>query len=138
LVFRTDLVLSGQAQWVSSGEVVVRLVAEAELTQECRRCLEPVTTALEQELTLVYSPTEAGKEPEDEDLRLLPENSSELDLAGAIREEVLLTQTPFVLCAPDCRGLCPRCGTNRNVDQCQCSEESTDPRWDALRALRDE
>ena len=138
LVFRTDLVLSGQAQWVSSGEVVVRVTALGELAQECRRCLEPVTTAVEEELTLVFAPKGEEDTFEDENLRPLPQDTSELPLGEAMREEILLSQTPFALCKPDCLGLCPVCGTNRNVDQCQCSDESTDPRWDALRALRDE
>jgi uncharacterized protein len=40
------------------------------------------------------------------------------------------------LCREDCKGLCPRCGQDRNVLTCNCSLEETDPRWDALRALR--
>jgi uncharacterized metal-binding protein YceD (DUF177 family) len=29
------------------------------------------------------------------------------------------------------------CGTNLNEGACDCSEEETDPRWEALRALKD-
>jgi len=62
----------------------------------------------------------------------------ELELGTAIREEMVLSQSPFALCAPDCRGLCPRCGVNLNEETCQCISEEQDPRWDALRALNEE
>jgi uncharacterized protein len=37
-----------------------------------------------------------------------------------------------ILCADDCRGLCPVCGANRNRDACRC-QSAADPRWNALR-----
>jgi uncharacterized protein len=138
LAFLTPLTLSGQAQWISSGEVIVRVGVLGKLAQECRRCLEPVTTAVEEEVILVFAPKGENDQFEDETLRPLPEKASELNLGEAIREEIILSQTPLALCQTDCLGLCPSCGANRNVDQCQCSDESEDPRWDALRALRDE
>ncbi|MFC1660653.1 DUF177 domain-containing protein [Gemmatimonadota bacterium] len=138
LVFSIPVALAGQAQLVPSGEVVVRLQVRSALAQECRRCLESVETPVEEDLTLVFAPKEEDQEFEDESVRPLPENASVLDLRAAIREEMILSQTPLALCRSDCLGLCPRCGTNRNQEQCQCSEESADPRWDALRALRDE
>jgi uncharacterized protein len=38
------------------------------------------------------------------------------------------------LCKPDCKGLCPRCGANRNRQPCTCVGD--DPRWEALANLR--
>ncbi len=40
-----------------------------------------------------------------------------------------------LLCRPDCAGLCPHCGTNLNDGACDCEEDRTDPRWDALREV---
>jgi uncharacterized protein len=39
------------------------------------------------------------------------------------------------LCRPDCGGLCPHCGGNRNLGECQCDQEPSDPRWALLQAL---
>ncbi|MGB6974060.1 MAG: DUF177 domain-containing protein [Terracidiphilus sp.] len=39
------------------------------------------------------------------------------------------------LCKADCKGLCPRCGKNRNVEPCDCAEGESDPRWQALEDL---
>jgi len=75
---------------------------------------------------------------DDDTVRPLPEGAGDLDLGGAIREEVLLSQSLLAVCRPDCRGLCPQCGINLNEDRCDCVREELDPRWDALRALNEE
>jgi uncharacterized protein len=60
-----------------------------------------------------------------------------LDLEDAVREEVVLAMEPYVVCDPECKGLCPKCGTDLNEETCDCSENEPDPRWAALRALKD-
>jgi uncharacterized protein len=40
-----------------------------------------------------------------------------------------------LLCKPECAGLCPQCGTNRNTKPCDCAQKFEDPRWDALKKL---
>ena len=41
------------------------------------------------------------------------------------------------ICREDCKGLCPHCGLNLNVEQCSCAEPIEDPRWSALKEIRD-
>jgi len=94
----------------------------------------PVAEGLE----LLFTPTDESDESDDDGTRPLPEGVGELSLKEAIREEVILSQSLLVLCKPDCRGLCPRCGANWNEERCECSVEEADPRWDALRALNEE
>jgi len=53
-----------------------------------------------------------------------------------LREQVLLSLPVRTLCKPDCMGLCPRCGANRNSQPCQCDVGPSDPRWEALAGLR--
>jgi uncharacterized protein len=136
--FSAPLSVSGQVQWIPSGEVLARLRLRGLLAQECRRCLEPVDVPVDEELELLFAPMEESDDPDEENVRPLPENAGELDLIEAIREEVVLTQTLLALCRTDCQGLCPQCGTNLNESSCQCSREEADPRWNALRALNRE
>jgi len=138
LRFSTPLSVAGQAQWIPSGEVLARLKLRGLLAQECRRCLEPVDVPVEEELELLFVPMDESEEVDEENVRPLPEGTGDLDLAEAIREEVILSQSPLALCKPDCRGLCPRCGANLNETSCQCSRDEPDPRWNALRALNQE
>ncbi|MEJ2539589.1 MAG: DUF177 domain-containing protein [Gemmatimonadota bacterium] len=137
LHFRGPLKVSGTARLAGSGEILVDTRIEGELQQECRRCLAPVITRVESTPMFVFG--EADEEGgEDGEIRRLDVEATELDLGEAVREELILTLDPFVLCDPDCKGLCPRCGIDRNRETCDCVLEEKDPRWDALRALRNE
>jgi uncharacterized protein len=75
---------------------------------------------------------------EDGDARVFEARAPKLDLSEPVREEVVLAIDPYVVCDPECKGLCPRCGANLNVEVCGCSFDEPDPRWDALRALKEE
>ena len=126
------------ATFAGSGEVVVRGTVRAELQQECRRCLEPVRGDLDETLTLVFVPSDEPGVEEDGDVRLFDGDGASLDLSDAVREEVALSIDLFVVCDPECKGLCPQCGTNLNQESCSCTVDEPDPRWDALRALKEE
>ena len=138
LRFSAPLSVRGQVQWISSGEVLARIRLQGFLAQECRRCLEPVETPVDEELDLLFAPLEEAEGLDEENVRPLPENAAELDLIHAIREELVLSQSLLAVCKTDCKGLCPQCGTNLNENSCQCSTDEADPRWDALRALNEE
>lgn len=59
-----------------------------------------------------------------------------INVAGLVRENVLLALPVQPLCDDDCRGLCPRCGANLNRGPCSCSTTHRDPRWGKLESLR--
>jgi uncharacterized protein len=61
-----------------------------------------------------------------------------LDLEPLAREAVVLSLPLVPLCRPDCAGLCPTCGADRNAGPCACPPPDGDPRWSALDALRRE
>lgn len=126
-----------RAATAGSGEIVVRGRVEGSLRQQCRRCLKDVQGRLHEELTLVFEPSGAPEE-DDGDVRTFDERAGELDLSGPVREELILAIDPYVVCDPECKGLCPRCGADLNVETCDCTDEELDPRWETLRALRKE
>ncbi|MGD2068545.1 MAG: DUF177 domain-containing protein [Gemmatimonadota bacterium] len=139
----TDLTFAGPvevdvvATVAGSGEYVVRGRIAGTLVQECRRCLDEVRTSVDDELTLVFSPAdELGSTEQDPEMRVLEPGADEIDLGEAIREELVLDVDRYVVCDAACRGLCPICGVNRNEEECDCSFEEPDPRWDALRELK--
>jgi uncharacterized protein len=37
-----------------------------------------------------------------------------------IRQEIILGYSSKILCRPDCRGLCPKCGADLNEEECNC------------------
>ena len=60
----------------------------------------------------------------------------QIDLVPMVRENLLLDAPVAPLCRPDCAGLCPTCGVDRNTTTCDCVAPVGDPRWDALSQLK--
>lgn len=126
---------------LSSGEIVVRGRISGKLDRACRRCLEPMAVRLEAELDLLFVPedeTAPDGEEEDEQVLTFDAAAGVLELGEAVRAEAILANPRFVECSEDCEGLCPVCGTNLNEDTCDCTRSEPDPRWDKLRALKEE
>ncbi len=55
---------------------------------------------------------------------VIPFEEGVIDLAGELREEILLALPQSPLCKEDCAGLCPVCGGNRNAAPCDCEEKA--------------
>jgi uncharacterized protein len=76
-----------------------------------------------------------GVELAEDDLDVFPYEGDVVDLEPLIREQFILA-VPFApLCKDDCKGLCPMCGIDRNVETCRC-EKPVDPRFAGLEALK--
>ncbi len=112
----------------------------ADLRLECVRCLEPVSFSLACDFRFVFqkSRPEAMKDDEDETLIFLDESGDKVDLGEEIKDYILLEMPLNPLCKSSCEGLCPTCGENLNLTQCNCTSIRIDPRWEALRALKEQ
>jgi uncharacterized protein len=108
----------------------------------CARCVEPVEISLTGEFDLIFRPVAADSEMGERAITT-PETEigyyqkDGLALEDVLREQVLLSLPVRTLCKPDCKGLCPRCGANRNLQPCSCEVGPSDPRWEALAGLRE-
>src|ERR1039457_1261845 len=106
----------------------------------CARCVEPVGIPIEAELDLIFRPVGADSSAAERAITA-PETEigyyqkDSLSLEDVLREQVLLALPVRTLCKPDCKGLCPRCGGNRNNQVCSCDVGPSDPRWHALAGL---
>lgn len=110
----------------------------ARVPQTCGRCLESyaVTVAPVVDARFVPAPQGRGEERElgADDLETDVYAHGLLDLTALVETETTLGLPMKPLCREDCRGLCPICGSNRNVTACTCEANAPDPRWAALRA----
>jgi uncharacterized protein len=95
---------------------------------ECRRCLIDVDGVAVSEIDEVYQ-----LDPLDGEA--FPIIDNQVDLAPAVREYLLLDLPVAPLCRPDCAGICPECGADRNLAACGCAQVASDPRWAALEGL---
>src|SRR5215212_228399 len=115
-------------EWVSDGLLATGTV-EGAWEGPCRRCLKPVEGMLKAE---VQELVEANHR-EGETYRL---GHDFVDLEPLAREALVLDLPLAPLCREDCRGLCPTCGADLNLGDCDCPPADVDPRWAALDVLR--
>jgi uncharacterized protein len=139
---------------VSAYQVGEDLLLEGEvqgsLPLECGRCLTRYRHALREPFRLVLEP--AGvRQPSDpegaealarygmclaEELEAGWYRGSEIDLSGFVHDVVCLALPVKPLCREECKGLCPRCGADRNTGPCGCPETPGDSPFAVLEALR--
>jgi uncharacterized protein len=108
---------------------------------ECNRCLGTVEKSLDFEFSAAFiTPENYTQEREAEinasDLEISIFEGDKIDLTELVREQILLNLPEQVFCSEDCKGLCQKCGANRNLINCNCEEKEIDPRWAALKNLK--
>lgn len=120
-----------------------------ELALTCARCAtryrepvrEPFRLVLEPAGARVPADPEGAESLDTEGLYLSDElehgwfRGPEIHLDRFVKELVALVLPVQPLCRPDCRGLCPRCGIDRNVERCSCVEEVRHSPFAALGTL---
>ena len=100
----------------------------------CDRCAGEFTRQVEIPLDVVLVEELSNEENEDE--WVFPLEADAADMEDIVRTVFVLNMDSKLLCKPDCKGLCCRCGKNLNEGPCTCQKEP-DPRFAALRQLLD-
>ncbi len=112
-------------------EIGLRGSISTRVESACDRCLGEVELPVESHFDLIFRPMAAIAREEEielpgDELRVGFYSGEGVDLNQVVAEQVLLSVPMKVLCRPDCLGLCPTCGANRNVEQCGCSSQRED------------
>jgi uncharacterized protein len=127
---------------LSGKELFVTGHVEAGTQVECDRCLKPVEVDVNSDFSLEYI---TGQEYEssqtaelgEEALAISVFDGQSIDVDEIVREQLLLAIPSRRLCREDCKGICPDCGIDLNSGSCDCHSDKVDPRWAALKNLRD-
>ena len=114
------------------------------VSARCVRCLKPFEVSLAEPFRFTLMPRGADlgegegseRELEADDLDLAYYEQERVDLGQMVSEQVLLLLGLYPRCQPDCKGLCPVCGADRNENECTCAESQTEPRWAALKKFK--
>lgn len=122
--------------------VLVRGTVRTTAEGTCSRCLEAVSEPLELEIDEEFFQTvdvTTGRpvhhdDPLDEDAQLIGDDHV-IDLTDVIRQTALVALPLTFLCRPDCKGLCPECGLDRNTGACSCDEVDPASPFAVLRRL---
>ena len=112
---------------------------ETELELACSRCLDPFRLPLRAQFDVRYLPqsenTGGERGVEEDDLSVAFYRDETIDLGQLLDEQFYLLLPMKPLCRDDCKGLCPSCGANLNVETCGCQARWEDPRLTGLKAL---
>jgi uncharacterized protein len=138
---RADLVEEHHGKHKIIQDIRVRGRLATQLETACARCLEPLTQDVKREFDLLYRPqgADAGRDEmsvTDAEAEISYYEGEGLPLEDVVREQVLLAVPLKVTCREDCKGLCPHCGQNLNEGACSCTVEVEEPRWAALKEIR--
>jgi len=117
-----------------------RVQADPEL--ECSRCLKVFSYHIDTELDITLAQEKAlGTDPEHELVRSELDvefyRGEEIEPLDLVKEQLLITVPMVPLHVPDCKGLCPVCGTDLNETDCGCKKDSVGEfgAFSALKAL---
>ena len=102
--------VDAEIESVVEGLLVTGRVAATAVVR-CVRCLRDFDHELEVEVRELFA-LEPGDD-EDEGYAVLPDDRLPLDTMA--RDALVLGFPAFPLCRPDCAGLCPVCGADRNT-----------------------
>jgi len=123
----------------AAGEVVnrnqlfhVKGVTRATVSTNCANCLEPFELNLRGSLEEVYTRMDDDF-TNDPDSEMIGFNGDVIDVEPEVIKSLLLEIPMRLVCSPDCRGLCQQCGSNLNVQPCNCQVEDIDPRLAVLK-----
>jgi uncharacterized protein len=97
---------------------------------ECRRCLNSLDGEISADARELFR---RGGGADEGTYRMAEDH---LNLREMVMDTLFAALPVLPLCREDCRGICPRCGTDRNAAPCACREVEVDHRWAALDVLR--
>jgi len=109
------------------------------LELSCNRCLKeferPVRVNFEEQFyPTVDVVSGLPLAPFDENEIFPIDARHQVNLAEAIRQNLLTDLPMVVVCKEDCKGLCPQCGQDLNLGSCECEPE-VDARLSVLKTL---
>lgn len=117
--------------------ILLRGTVSADVDQTCSRCLEALPTAtVAADVAELFSDPATAEVDGDIEVGYTIGADRRIDIDALVRDALAAATTAAPRCRPDCAGLCPTCGINRNRESCNCADVPVDDRWSALSNLK--
>lgn len=114
----------------------------ADLVLTCSRCLKFFDRKIQKEFEVEFVP-DPVMETEGEEVALTYTDldvgfyrDDGLDVGAVISEQIVLEIPMQPICQEACKGLCHQCGADLNEGDCNCQDQTIDPRFEALLDLK--
>jgi uncharacterized protein len=102
---------------------------------KCDRCLSEFNEIRSEKNEVLFQLGQDSHISDDEEIVRISPEQKEIDMTDFIKEMLILSVPMKAICKEDCKGICASCGADLNSENCSCSGESADPRWDKLSEL---
>lgn len=131
--FLSPVKLQGKVINIGGGFFDLSAQGEVRVALTCDRCAENF------ERDIAFSVEERLKKEEteahEEDQEIIAFTGNGIALDDLVYGSLFMSLPGKTLCREDCKGLCPICGKNLNLESCSCDTQTTDPRFDILDQL---
>ncbi len=121
--------------------IYIKAALQTEAHFTCDRCLKEFDQSLTGKYRLYFEILGTGgrshlidedRQTQDDSIRIYYSHEKEIDLSRDVLDTLLLMVPMKTVCSPDCKGICPGCGRDLNVEKCTCSQKTNDSRWEGL------
>jgi uncharacterized protein len=119
-------------------QVYVTAQLKTEIEIECGKCLEKFEATLNASFEVQYRITSDPEKVDwlDEDLGVRYYTGEHINIAEDVYQALVVEIPLWPICSEDCRGLCPQCGHNLNLGDCNCQPlEPKSPQFAVLQEL---
>ena len=96
-----------------------------EVQTQCDRCLDTVKKQLIFPIDELFTSDE-----DDENYNII---NYTIDILPVIYDNLYLQLPTKFLCKENCKGICIKCGKNKNIEECNCKDEEIDSRFAVLK-----
>ncbi|MEW6109381.1 MAG: DUF177 domain-containing protein [Nitrospirota bacterium] len=120
-------------------EIIINGELRAELEFQCSRCLKKFIKHLAIPIEVVYHPLEElspdKHELKNDEMDMGFYTGEEIDLQDILKEQILLNIQIKTLCDENCKGICSKCGSDLNIETCNCGGKEPDQRLEVLKKI---
>ncbi|HEB49972.1 MAG TPA: DUF177 domain-containing protein [Desulfobulbus sp.] len=126
----------------SATRVVLQGRLQAEMILVCDRCTVEYCFPVDREVQLILEVPDASHwqlreiEYSRDDLDIVPLREPVIHLDDLFRQHLYLALPVKRLCRTGCRGICPCCGVDLNIETCRCTQVPVSSPFAVLAALK--
>jgi len=136
LKFTSPVLVKGKITNLGKKIYLVEGNIKASIEDNCYRCLKVTHVQLDVDFSFRFGENvrSSYEEPylDESENEIYPIIGENIDLDLLIENEIILNYPAKILCSPDCKGICEKCGKNLNEGNCDCFKSAVDPRLSAL------
>ncbi len=112
------------------GNLHLNIKVSGEIKTNCYRCANVIKKEFTHFIKEAFKNENYSEKETSTDLINIQGN--EINIGQIVANNILLNLEMRYLCKSECKGLCPICGKNLNIEKCECKKNNIDDRLKIL------